>query len=411
MPAEAQEPDALALESAPSSLPIVIQVALRRRRLIWIASLAIAVLGGLVALLVPNRYTAMVVMMPPQQNGSSSASMLAQLGNLGALASAGGGLSIKNPNDLQVSLLKSQTVEDAMVARYHLQALYHCRYLSTTRKHWERRTSIDNGLKDGLIRLSVTDGDPRRAAELANGWVEEYRRMTASLAVTEASQRRLFFERELEGARGELARAEEDLKETEQRTGVLEIDGQARAMIASAAALRAQVAAKQVEIRGMREFAAGENPDLVRAEQELSGMEGQLASMAVDSERSEGDISMPKGKITQAGLEYVRALREMKYREAIYDLLTRQYEVARVDEARQGALVQIVDPALVPDRPNSLYRIWIALGALLGALPLALLMACAAELAAVLGRYRRRFGSWTLALEMAFGAVPAGGPK
>ena len=240
-----------------------------------------------------------------------------------------------------------------MVARFHLQTEYHKRYVSSARKRWERMTEIDNGLKDGLIHLSVTDRDPRRAAELATGWVEEYRRLTASLAVTEASQRRLFFERELNGARDELARAEDNMKDTQQRTGVLDLDGQARAMIASAAMLRAQAAAKEVEIRAMREFATGENPDLERAQQELTGMESQLAAMDVNSDHATGDLIAPKGKITQAGLDYARALREVKYREAMYELLTRQYEVARVDEARQGSLVQVVDPAIVPDRPSS----------------------------------------------------------
>jgi uncharacterized protein involved in exopolysaccharide biosynthesis len=328
--------------------------------------------------------------------------MLAQLGNMGALASMSGGLGIKNPNDLQVSLLKSHSVEDAMVMRFHLKELYHRRYLSTARRRWERRTSIDNGLKDGLIRLSVTDSDPRRAADLANGWVEEYRRLTATLAVTEASQRRLFFERELNGARDELAKAEDNLQQTEQRTGVLEMDGQARAMIASAAVLHAQIASKQVEIRAMREFAAAQNPDLVRAQQELSGMEAQLAAMDVSKDHGAGDLEMPKGKLTQAGLDYARALRETKYREAMYELLTRQYEVARVEEARQGALVQVVDPALVPDRPSSHYGTWILLAAFLCALPLAFLVALSAEVVRVLRGNHRRCGSWVLALEVAW---------
>jgi uncharacterized protein involved in exopolysaccharide biosynthesis len=411
VPTEAQETAVRTEPSKPSSLPLLVQIALRQKRLIWIVSLTIALLGALVALLLPSRYTATVVILPPQQGGSNSAAMLAQLGNLGALASMGGSMGIKNPNDLQVALLKSQTVEDAMAARFHLQALYRRRYLSTTRKHWERETAIDNGLKDGLIRLSVTDGNPRRAAELANGWVEEYRRLTATLAVTEASQRRLFFERELMGSHEDLTRAEDSLKATEQRTGVLEIDSQSRAMIASAAVLRAQVASKQVELRAMHEFAAGENPDLLRAEQELDGMESQLASMNTVSEHSEGDLAMPRGRITQDGLDYVRALREMKYREAIYELLTRQVEVARVDEARQGAPVQVVDPALIPERPNSLYKIWIVLGACLCALPAALLTACATETVSVLRGYRRRSGSWTLALETAFATVSAGGAR
>jgi tyrosine-protein kinase Etk/Wzc len=173
-----------------------------------------------------------------------------------------------------VALLKSRTVEDAMVARFHLQALYHASTCRRRASAGRRRPSIDNGLKDGLIRLSVTDRDPRRAAEMANGWVEEYRRFSATLAVTEASQRRLFFERQVTDARENLARAEEEMKQTEQRTGVIEMDGQAHAMIAAAAMLRAQVAAKQVEIQAMRQFAADENPDLERARQELSSLEG-----------------------------------------------------------------------------------------------------------------------------------------
>jgi tyrosine-protein kinase Etk/Wzc len=394
-----------------NSLPLVVRVALNRSRLVWGVALASAALGTLAAVLLPRRYTARVTILPPQQSGPSSAAMLAQLGNAGALASIGGGFSLKNPNDLQVSLLKSRTVEDAMVERFGLEALYGTRYRSAARKRWERRTAIDNGLKDGLIRLSVTDSDAARAAELARGWVEEYRRLTASLAVTEAAERRLFFERELESAHAELTRAEDNLKATEERTGVLEIDGQARAMIASAAALRAQAAAKEVEIRGMREFAAVENPDLVRAEDELSGMESQLAAMDADSNRGEGDLAAPPGKITQDGLDYVRALREMKYREAAYELLTREVEVARVDEARQGALVQVVDGAQVPDRPDSAYRYGVAACALLCAVPLGLASAFLAELSAVLRAYRARTNSWKQTVALACAAVLSGGAR
>ncbi len=380
-----------------SLLPLL-HVAVRRKKLVWTTALAIIVLASAVTVLLPDRYTAMTVILPPQQGSAPGAAVMAQLSNLGAMASAAGGLGIKNPNDQQVALLKSRTVEDAMVARFHLQAAYHRKYLSTTRKRWERATKIDNGLKDGLIRLSVTDRDPGRAADLANGWVEEYRRLTATLAITEASQRRLFFERQLSSAREDLARAEEEMKQTEQRTGVIEIQSQARAMIASAAVLRGQLAAKQVEIRAMREFAAAQNPDLVRAQQELEGMEGQLAAMDAASDRRTGDLIAPKGTVTQAGLDYTRALREVKYRETIQDLLTRQYEGACVDEARQGALIQVVDPAVVPDR-SSPYRLWIEFGALLGALPLALFTARVAEAVAGLLRFHRSSGSWVATIE------------
>lgn len=399
MPTEELEPAARTSEPSSGSLLPLLRLAMKWKKLVWIAVIAIIVPACAVALLLPNRYTATVVLLPPQLGGSSGGAMMAQLGNLGAMASAAGGMGIKNPNDQQVALLKSRSVEDAMVARFHLQALYHRKYLSTTRKRWERATKIDNGLKDGLIRLSVTDRDPRQAADMANGWVEEYRRFTATLAITEASQRRLFFERRLSAAHEDLARAEEDMKKTEQRTGVIEIEGQARAMIASAAVLRGQLAAKQVEIRAMREFAADQNPDLVRAQQELAGMEGQLAAMDAASDRSTGDLIAPKGTVTQAGLDYTRALREVKYRETIQDLLTRQYEGARVDEARQGAQVQIVDPAVVPDRPSSHFGLWILFGAILGALPLALLAARAAEALSIALSKRRNCGSWAAMFE------------
>jgi len=217
--------------------------------------------------------------------------------------------------------------------------------------------------------------------------------------VTEASQRRLFFEREAGGARDELTRAEDNLKDTEQRTGVLELDSQSRALIASAAMLRAQVASKQVEIRAMREFATSENPDLARAEQELAGLESHLAAMDVNNEHSTGDLISPKGKVTEAGLEYARALREVKYREAMYELLTRQLEVARVDEARQGSLVQIVDPAIAPDRPGSHYKLWIFLAGIVFALPLALAGAWVADAIGAALTMRRRFGCWTAVID------------
>ena len=398
MPTEEQESAIPSSQLRSGFLPPVIQVAFKRRRLVGAATLAIVALASAVVLLLPNRYTATIVLLPPQQGGVTGSAMLAQLSSVSAMAS-GGGMSIKNPNDLQVALLKSRAVENAMAERFHLQALYHRKYLSTTRKRWERVTSIDNGLKDSLIHLSVTDDDPRRAADLANGWVEEYRRLSAILAVAEAAQRRLFYERLLNAAQGDLARAEEDMKQTEQRTGVIELDGQAHAMIASAAILRARVAEKQVEIQAMRQFAADENPDLERARQELSSLEGQLAAMDVDNDRAGGDLVAPKGKVGEAGMEYARALREVKFREMVQQLLTRQYEAARIDEARQGPQAQVVDPALVPDRPNYFFKIATWLGALLLSLPMALLIAMGAEAAEILHARRRRSGSWAITLE------------
>lgn len=404
MPTETLQPAAHSSQAFRSSLPPIVRLALKRRKLVSVAASLIVALALTVALLLPPRYVATAVILPPQEGSSAGSAMMAQLGGLGAIAGMGAGaLGLKNPNDMQVALLKSRTVEDAMVERFHLQTVYHSNYLSSARKSWEAKTSAESGLKDGLIRLKVSDHDAHRAAQLANGWVEEYKRFTATLAVGKASQQRLFFQQQLISARQDLANAEEQMKQTQQRTGVIELDGQASAMIASAAMLRAQVEAKQVEIRSMRQFAADGNPDLERAQQELSSLKGQLSAMDVGNNRSTGDLVVPKGTTGEAGLEYSNALREVQYRAGVVKLLAQQYEMARVDEAQQGAAAQVVDAAVVPDHPDNLHKIVIMLAGLLLALPLALLIALVTEVFNAMRALRRRAGSWTLALEQAWG--------
>jgi tyrosine-protein kinase Etk/Wzc len=317
-----------------------------------------------ISLILPIRYTAMTSILPPQQGNSAGSALMAQLSSsLGSVASlAGGSLGLKNPNDLQVAMLKSRTVEDAMVDRFHLMDLFKVKRKSDARKKFEKIADIDSGAKDGLIRISITDPSAERAAEMANGYIEEFKRLSATLAVTEASQRRLFFEQQLTQAKDNLAKAEEDLKKTEQKTGLVQLDAQTRATIELLADLRGQIAAKEVQISGMRSFATGENPDLQIAEQQLAGLHAQEQRMGAASEGATNAL-IPKGNVQEAGIEYIRKLRDVKYFETIFDLLARQYEVAKVDEARQGAVVQVVDRAIVPDRKSSPQRTLIVLGA------------------------------------------------
>lgn len=351
-----------AREEEVSLLDLFITLVRNRRRIAKVA-LCTVLVGVLISLLLPIRYTATTAILPPQQSSSAGSALMAQLGSLGSVASlAGGSLGLKNPNDLQVAMLKSRTVEDAMVDRFHLMELFHLKLKSVARKVLEGLVDIDNGSKDGLIRISVTDKDPRRAADLANGYVEEFRKFSATLAVTEASQRRLFFEQQLSEAKDNLATAEESLKKTEQKTGLIQLDTQARATIELVAELRGQIAAKEAQITAMRSFATGENPELQIAEQQLAGLQAQEEKMGASSEGAANAL-IPKGNMQEAGIEYVRKLRDVKYYETIFDLLARQYEVAKVDEARQGAVVQVVDRAIVPDHKSSPKRALIVLGA------------------------------------------------
>src|SRR5579863_5471995 len=275
-------------------------VMVERRNFVALMTLGFALIAVVIAFLLPIRYTATVSLLPPQQGSSLGAMLSSQVGSLGGMAAlAGGSLGIKNPNEIVVAMLKSRTVEDSMVQRFQLMQEYRERYPSDARKQFEKHAAVDGSGKDGLIRISVEDRDPKRAADLANGYVEQYRALSEHLAITEASQRRLFFEKQLEQAKDNLANAEEALKRTQQTTGLIQLDSQARALIESAASLKAQIVAKEVEIQGMQTYATTENSQLIEAQRELNSMRAQLAKLSGSGESASGEIIVPKGMVPE----------------------------------------------------------------------------------------------------------------
>lgn len=343
-----------------SLLDLLIVLA-KHKKLVLGLPFAAAVLAAGLSLLLPNVYTATARILPPQQGQSTAAAMLGQLGALAG--AAGGSLGIKNPNDLYVGMLKSRTVADSLIARHKLQTRYEENTLDDTRKALEKVTNISAG-KDGIIAIEVDDEDPRFAAELANAYVDELHRLNQTLAVTEAAQRRLFFERQLQQTKDSLTQAEVELNKVQQATGVVQLDAQGKAAIEAVAALRARIAAKEVELAAVRTFATEQNPDYLRLTQELAGLRGQLARFERGGEAS----ALPSaGKLTEAGLDYVRKLREVKYQETVFELLARQFEAAKLDEARNASLIQVLDKAVPPDRKSKPKRSLIVLLASLAA--------------------------------------------
>jgi uncharacterized protein involved in exopolysaccharide biosynthesis len=328
----------------------------RWKRFLFYTTFAVVVLSITFCLVFPSRYTATATILPPQQNSSLGAVLLSQMNNLGPLGSlAGSGLGLgglKNPNDLAIALLKSRTVEDAMIQRFDLMKLYREKRMSDARRAFEEHCDIENSLKDGMIRISIRDRNPQHAAEMTNAYVEEYKKFSATLAFTEASQRRLFFEQQLEQAKNSLGVAEEAMKSAEQSSGMIQLDSQAKALIESVATLRAQIAAKEVQIRGMSLFATQDNPDLVVAKEQLTELQRQLGQLGGSQAGADSDLIVPRGKLPEAGMNYIRRLRDVKYNELIFELLAKQFEVAKLDEAREGAITQVVDPAVSPDRKS-----------------------------------------------------------
>jgi tyrosine-protein kinase Etk/Wzc len=332
---------------APNSAPIDDEISLfdlaitlaKHKKLILGAPVVAAIIAAIFSLLSPNIYTADTQILPPQQQSSASA-MLSQLGALGGMAGAAG---IKNPNDTYIAMLKSRTLQNNMIKRFKLQAVYKTKTLGTTRQALTGATTVKVG-KDGLITISVDNQNPHRAAQLANGYVDELQLMTQLFAVTEASQRRLFYEKQLQQAKQSLGDAEIAMKQLQEKTGIIQIDAQAGGIINAGAGLKAQIAMNEVELGAMRTFSTANNPDYIKAQQIVAGLRAQLAKLETGT--------VTTAKIPEAGLEYIRKTRDLKYAETIYELLAKQFEMAKIDEAKESSVIQVLDKAVPPEQKS-----------------------------------------------------------
>lgn len=323
-----------------------------RRKLIFRVTLLALLIGIAVALLWKPYYMATATVLPPQQSPSSPSGLLAQMGgSAGAAAGLLGGGVLKSPADVYVGFMRSETVEDALIAHFHLVERYRVKRVSEARKKLEAFTVIDAKEKDGFIRLSVLADTPDNAMNLANAYIDTTKELSQHLAIGEASQRRLFLEQQMEQAKNRLADAEEALKRTENATGVIQVEAQSRALIESANNLRTQIAAREVHLQSLRTFESEENSDVLQLQREVGTLRTQLASLNAKDVRSSGasGLTGSQGQLSDAGLQYARKLREVKYEETLFEILARQFEAAKLDEAREGNLLQVVDPARRPD--------------------------------------------------------------
>lgn len=321
-------------------LDFMIVLAKYKRLIIWLPVIA-ALVAMAISLALPNIYKASTKLMPPQQAQSGAMTLLSQLG------SATGAVGLKNPSDVYIGMLKSRTTADRLIDGFKLQSVYGEDTVEQARKVLEGNTAISAG-KDGLITIEVEDEDRKRAAQLANGYVAELGRLSKVLAVTEASQRRLFFERQLELAKDNLANAEMKFKGTLNTRGVISVDAESRAVVETIGRLRAQVSAKEIQLSSMQAFVTTNNHEYKRTQEELSSLRAELTRL--ENGRPSGDAAV--GANRQSGLENIKVLRDVKYYQMLYELLAKQYEVARLDEAKDTAIIQVLDPAIEPERKS-----------------------------------------------------------
>jgi uncharacterized protein involved in exopolysaccharide biosynthesis len=330
------------------------------KRLVASVTLA-AIIGAVaVALLLPNIYTARTTLLAPgSQQQSGSAAALAALGSLGGL---GGSLGAKTPDELYVSLLKSDSVQRALASRFNLMQRYETKSYESLRRVMASYIRVSSDKKSGVLTVEVDDKEPQFSADLANAHATEVARLLSRLAVSEAQQRRVFFEQQLKDTKENLIQAEQALRAVQEKSGMVVLDKQAEAIITGVAQLKAQIAEREVRLRVMRTGATSENPDVQRLNSELAGLRAELARMeSASSASTSGSIDIPVGKLPAASVDYIRARREVKFQETLLESMLRQFEIAKLDEAKEGPVLQQVDIAQPPDRKSKPTRAIIVL--------------------------------------------------
>lgn len=338
-----------------------------RKRVVGLVTLAAAVGSLVFALLATPIYTARTTLLPPNsQQGGASAAVLAALGPLGGLA---GGLGAKTPDELYVSLLKGESVLRGLDERFKLRDRYEIKSFEALRKTMPGIVRVTSDKKSGVITVEVDDKDPAFAAELANAHAAEVAKVLGRLAVSDAQLRRAFFDLQLRETKENLIKAERDLQRVQEKSGMIVLDKQAEALISGAATLRAQIAEREVQLKVLRNSATDQNPDVMRLIAELRALRAELARMESTQGGQPGSaVDIPVGKIPEAAIDYVRARREVKLQETLLEGMVRQFELAKLDEAKEGPVLQQVDVALPPDYKSKPSRAMIVIGATLAAL-------------------------------------------
>ena len=352
-------------EAQGTSLLDLLIVLAERKLVILLSTLIFGVAATVIALVTPPMFTATAVILPPQQASSSAAALLGQLGGIAGVA--GQSLGIKNPSDIYIGILSSRTVMDKLVTQHSLKDVYDVETLTDARRKLSKYSSF-NAAKYSMIHISVEDRDPRRAADLANAYVKCLQEQNSRLAVSEAAQRRLFFERELDKEKALLVEAETAMQKMQEQKGLFQVSSQVSAVIQSMAQLRAEIVAREVALERLKAGATGQNPEVQGQKIEIEALRAQMKELEAKSTRDGSNPLMPTSMVPAAALDYARRLREVRYHEALYELLARQYEVARIDEARESPVIQVVDQAVPPEKKSAPRRsYYLIIGLFLGA--------------------------------------------
>jgi tyrosine-protein kinase Etk/Wzc len=337
------------MQSEASVLKMLVVLA-RRRRTIALGTIIATLVSVVLVLVIPVSYTGTAVIMAPQSSQNSAAALLSQLSSFSSLLPDSIESGFKSPTETYVGLISSRTVADELISAFDLQKRYRCRTLVETRKALAKHIRVEV-TKGYLIRITVDDRSAKRAADMANALVAALYRLNKHLALSQASQRRVFLEQQVAAETSELNNAERQFKRVQEQTGVFQLSGQAELTLRAIAQLRAEIVSREMQLQQLRSIATEQNERVSELESGIAALREQLAK----AEKSESgtdtsDYFLLANKVPSAGLEFVQMLRQVRYHEALFETLSKQYEAARIEEAKSPPLIQVVDPAIISDK-------------------------------------------------------------
>jgi len=341
-------------------------VLIRQKKLILGIGAATFVLTCIVTLLIPNKYIATSRILPPQQDRNGLGAMLGGMSDLASLA----GLSVAgNSGDLYVGMLQSRTVADAIIDRFELMTVYDEKYRLRTYDELRKKAAISLGKKDGIITISVEDKDPQRAAAMANAFVEEIKRLNVKLNLGSSGRERAFLEERLAVVKDDLRRAEEALKTFQEKNKAIRIDDQASALIEAISRLKGELASKEVEVGVLLTYQTEQNSQVKAAREAIGQLKAQIRRLEQSPEGQQvaDDIFIATSEVPELGVQYARLLRGFKVQETLFELLSKQHELAKLSEAKSTSTIQVIDEAVAPDRKSKPKRALIVILATLAA--------------------------------------------
>lgn len=339
-------------------------VALKHKRFIWRIVAAFFFLSIIVSLLLPKMFASTTKILPPQQTNPFSLSIASQL-PAGLRGLSSGFLGIRSTSNLWVGILKSQNISDSIIDKFNLKKLYVKKRIEDTREELSKRVSIVKSRKDSIISITVKDRIPERAAQMANAFVEELDRINMNIIMSSGKRARIFLEKRIKNVKEELVKSEDALKAFQEKNKAVKLDAQSKAVFETIGKIKGNLISKEVELQTLLSYATPTNPQVEILNTRINELKKKLRELEEGEKGGinprQKNIFIPIAIMPDIGLKYARLLRNLKIQETLYELLTQQYEIARIQEAKDSPTIQILDRAKVPEKKVSPKRTLIVL--------------------------------------------------